>query len=101
MLKQPRIRDEKYRRYIAEQPCLICGGTDVQASHIRIGQEGGMGLKPGDDLVWPLCVAHHAEFDAGQREFIHKYADEIGLDIMRELKAILRTRYGAWKLRNR
>ena len=67
------IRDTEYRRHVAAQPCLICGAIDVQASHIRLGLEGGLGLKPPDDLCWPLCVGHHAEFDRGQDAFLKKH----------------------------
>lgn len=57
--KQHVIRDEKYRRHIASQPCVCCGGEDVQAAHVRMGQEAGMGRKPGDDMCWPGCVKCH------------------------------------------
>ena len=61
MLKEPKIRSEKHRRFIASLPCVICRCTDTQAAHIRTGNSAGMGLKSGDDCCLPLCVRCHAE----------------------------------------
>lgn len=59
LAKTEYIRDEKHRRFIASLPCVICCRTDVQAAHIRHGNDAGMGLKSGDDCVVPLCVDCH------------------------------------------
>lgn len=61
MLKEPKIRSEKHRRFIASLPCIVCGATDTQAAHIRTGNGAGMGLKSGDDCCVPLCVRCHSE----------------------------------------
>ena len=61
MLKKPKIRDEKHRRFIASLPCVLCSGMNVQAAHIRIGNNAGMALKSGDDCCLPLCITHHKQ----------------------------------------
>lgn len=67
-------------------PCVICGGTGVQAAHIRYGQRGGIGLKPGDDHITPLCHFHHAEqhhFTTGEKtekSAEEKWWDSKGID---------------------
>jgi hypothetical protein len=33
----------------------------MEAAHVRIGTDGGTGMKPGDNWVIPLCGHHHAE----------------------------------------
>lgn len=64
--RQPRIKEENHLRFIASCPCLICGGTDVQAAHIRFADltidkpYTGKGEKPDDKYTVPLCVYHHA-----------------------------------------
>lgn len=35
-------RSEKYRRWIASQPCLICASPETQAAHT---ERGGRGMK--------------------------------------------------------
>ncbi len=61
MLKEPRIRDVKHRRWIASLPCCVTGVSGYsQAAHIRHGHAGGLGLKPSDDLCVPLHFMSHA-----------------------------------------
>lgn len=31
----------------------------IEAAHVRIGTDGGIGLKPGDQWTIPLCSMHH------------------------------------------
>lgn len=33
--------------------------TRVEAAHVRSSQEGGIGMKPGDNWSIPLCSVHH------------------------------------------
>lgn len=87
--KRPRLRDRKYLDSYEGTPCEVCGseGTTVGA-HMRTGHEGGVGLKPSDDLTVGLCFTHHAEQE-----------DNPGPEWWLEniLKPILRNRYQEWK----
>ncbi len=57
--KPERIRDEKWRRYLHEQPCRRCGTTTgCQAAHLGHGRP-----KPGDDQCVSLCPPCHAAMD--------------------------------------
>lgn len=58
--KERRIRDEKYRRYVASLSCRVCGKSPCQAAHLG---HSNMGLKPGDDQIVPLCPEHHYSMD--------------------------------------
>lgn len=58
--KNKPIRSEKHRRFIASLPCVVSGAHDTQAAHIRLGNGGGMGMKPCDSCTIPLSVAQHA-----------------------------------------
>ena len=65
-----RLRSKDHLRWIASQPCLICGFMPVQAAHIRYDHAGAMALKPGDNLVVPLCVDHHRQqHENGERQW--------------------------------
>ncbi|HZS57591.1 MAG TPA: DUF968 domain-containing protein [Bryobacteraceae bacterium] len=71
----PRVRSQKHLSFIRELPCCICGnGTTVEAAHIRFTDlraaknNPGIGAKPSDTFVCPLCNTHHREQ--------HAYGDE-------------------------
>lgn len=62
MLKEPKIKSGKHRRFISTLECLVCGIQGMtQAAHIRVGNQAGMGLKSGDNHCVPLCVRCHRE----------------------------------------
>lgn len=72
-LKTKMIRSKIHLRYVAEKPCVICGRPDVQAAHIRY-TGAGVGLKPCDSFVVPLCIEHHQEqHSMNERMFWHLY----------------------------
>jgi hypothetical protein len=54
-----RIRSKEHLRFVALQPCLICGRAPAQAHHIRFAQAKGLGLKVSDEFTVPLCAIHH------------------------------------------
>lgn len=48
--------------------------TLIEAAHVRNGTDGGMGKKPSDCYVIPLCAEHHREqHRIGERSFSKKY----------------------------
>ena len=56
-----RVRSKEHLRFVARQPCLICGRTPSQAHHIRYAQAKGIALKVSDEFTVPLCAIHHME----------------------------------------
>lgn len=54
------IKSRSHLVYVSEQPCTICRRTDVQSAHLRF-TGAGMGMKPCDSFVVPLCIEHHTE----------------------------------------
>ena len=56
-----RIRNRDHLRYVASQPCLVCGRSPSQAHHLRFAQPRAMGRKVSDEFTVPLCAAHHHE----------------------------------------
>jgi len=66
---QPRrIRDRDHIRYVAKQPCLICGRQPCDAHHLRFTQSRALGRKVSDEFTVPLCRGHHRE--------VHRCGDE-------------------------
>ena len=61
-LSEPkRIRSKEHLRFVAQQPCVICGRTPSQAHHVRYAQPKGLALKVSDEFTVPLCTIHHSE----------------------------------------
>jgi len=54
-----RIRCKEHLRFVAEQPCLVCGRSPSHAHHIRYAQPRGIALKVSDEFTVPLCAIHH------------------------------------------
>jgi hypothetical protein len=54
-----RIRDKEHLRYVASQPCIVCGRTPAHAHHIRFAQPKALGRKVSDEWTVPLCASHH------------------------------------------
>ena len=56
-----RLRDKAHLRFVASQPCLVCGRSPADAHHLRFTQPRAMGLKVSDEFTVPLCRAHHRD----------------------------------------
>ena len=56
-----RHRSKEHLRYVAEQPCAICGRSPSHAHHVRFAQSKGLALKVSDEFTVPLCAIHHSE----------------------------------------
>ena len=54
-----RVRSKDHLRFVANQPCLICGRSPSHAHHVRFAQSRGLSLKVSDEFTVPLCAIHH------------------------------------------
>jgi hypothetical protein len=54
-----RIRDKDHLRFVARQPCLVCGRQPSDAHHLRFAQPRALGMKVSDEFTVPLCRSHH------------------------------------------
>lgn len=90
--KKNYIRDKKFLRWLAEQPCMKCkyvGAT--QAAHL---EKGGRGIKGGDDKARPLCCVRKGELGCHEKLDQHleiRYWEE-NLN-----RALLMPVYETWK----
>jgi ERF superfamily len=54
-----RYRNREHLRFVAKQPCLICGRTPSDPHHLRYLQPRALGRKASDEFAVPLCRVHH------------------------------------------
>jgi DNA recombination protein Rad52 len=63
-----RLRDKAHLRFVASQPCLVCGRQPSDPHHLRFAQPRALGLKVSDEFTVPLCRGHHRQ--------LHQAGDE-------------------------
>src|SRR6202790_2671230 len=56
-----RHRDKGHLKFVASQPCLVCGRSPADAHHLRFTQPRAMGRKVSDEFTVPLCRTHHRD----------------------------------------
>ncbi len=74
------IRCAGHLKFVRGFACAIFGRLGhecegkTEAAHVRIGTDGGIGQKPSDKFVIPLCSGAHAEqHRIGEKSFEDKY----------------------------
>ena len=81
-----RLRDREHVRFVAKQPCLICGRIPSDPHHLRFVQRQALGRKVSDEFTVPLCRGHHRE--------LHRRGDEaawwqkVGIDPAASARAL-------------
>jgi hypothetical protein len=63
-----RLRDKEHRKFVAGQPCLLCGRIPADPHHLRFAQPRALGRKVSDEFTVPVCRLHHQE--------LHRRGDE-------------------------
>jgi hypothetical protein len=66
--KPVRERDREHLRFVASQPCLVCGRTPSDAHHVKFAEQRAMGRKVSDKFTVPVCRLHHRN--------LHRRGDE-------------------------
>jgi hypothetical protein len=66
--KTIRLRDKEHCKFVAAEPCIVCGRTPADAHHLRFAQPRPHGRKVSDEYTVPVCRSHHRE--------LHRYGDE-------------------------
>jgi hypothetical protein len=69
MIGEPkRLRDKAHLKFVASQPCLVCGRQPCDPHHLRFAQPRAVGKKVSDEFTVPLCRGHHRQ--------LHQTGDE-------------------------
>ena len=63
-----RLRDKTHLKFVASQPCLVCGRQPCDPHHLRFAQPRGIGLKVSDEFAVPLCRGHHRQLHQTSNE---------------------------------
>jgi hypothetical protein len=66
--KPTRERDPDHLRFVAAQPCIVCGRTPSDPHHIKFAEQRAMARKVSDRFTVPICRLHHRE--------LHRRGDE-------------------------
>jgi hypothetical protein len=81
-----RYRNREHLRYVAQQPCLICGRKQSDPHHLRYLQPRALGRKASDEFAVPLCRSHHrAVHRAGDEQAWWKAAGIDPVKVARQL----------------
>ena len=56
-----RLRDKEHLKFVASQPCVVCGRQPSDPHHLRFAQPRAIGLKVSDEFTVPLCRGHHRQ----------------------------------------
>jgi hypothetical protein len=59
--KPARERDRNHLRFVASQPCLVCGRAPSDAHHLKFTEQRAMGRKVSDKFTVPVCRLHHRD----------------------------------------
>jgi hypothetical protein len=54
--KPVRERDRNHLRFVAAQPCLVCGRTPSDPHHVKFAEQQSMGRKVGDKFTFVGCT---------------------------------------------
>jgi hypothetical protein len=68
LMEPRRYRNKDHVRFVATQPCTVCGRQPSDPHHIRFAQKRALGRKVSDEFTVPLCRIHHRE--------LHRKGDE-------------------------
>jgi len=63
-----RLRDKAHLKFVATQPCLVCGRQPSDPHHLRFAQPRAIGLKVSDEFTVPLCRGHHRQLHQTSNE---------------------------------
>ena len=93
--KPRRHRDKEHLRFVAKQPCLVCGRKHSDPHHLGFMQPRALGRKVSDEFVVPLCRIHHREVHrAGDGRRWWKQARIDPIDVARKLWSSTRLNEG-------
>ena len=83
-----RIRCKEHLRFVASQPCVICGRSPSHAHHVRYAQSRGLSLKVSDEFTVPLCAIHHDNIHTTGKE--QEWWHERNIDPLKVANALWR-----------
>lgn len=98
LCRHKNYRNADYLSWLRTQKCLVSGGTAECAHHVRLGTNGGKGLKPSDYFCIPLTHDFHTKGPKalhliGEKTFLNSYKIEIVFVFIDQLRRYLIDKY--------
>jgi hypothetical protein len=92
-------RSPAHRNWVRGHACCVCGSMSaIECAHVRVGTDGGTGLKPSDRWCVSLCRDCHAEqHRIGEGPFEQKH----GIHLRTLAEAFFRASPHRFKLESR
>lgn len=98
-LSEPRRRrDRTHLRFVASEPCLLCGRQPADAHHLRFMQPRAMGRKVSDEFTVPLCRTHHRALHQSGNEAA--WWDDLDIDAPSIAQGLWEQSHSATPIRN-
>jgi len=72
--RETRFRSQRHLKHVRSHACVACDAeAPIEAAHVRLGSDGGMGSKPSDFYAVALCGGpdgcHARQHSIGERTF--------------------------------
>jgi len=94
-----RYRNREHLRYVAQQPCLVCGRKPSDPHHLRHVQPRALGRKASDEFAVPLCRFHHRAVHRARDE--RAWWQSAGIDPLKVARKLWRkTRVNEGRIRD-
>ena len=93
-----RLRDKSHLKFVASQPCLICGRQPSDPHHLRFAQPRAIGLKVSDEFTVPLCRGHHRQVHQAGNEVA--WWEDLQIDALEIAKGLWEQSHSASTMRD-
>jgi hypothetical protein len=84
----PLRRNKAHLKFVASQPCLLCGRHPSDPHHLRFAQTRAFGRKVSDEFTVPLCRTHHRQLHRSGNELKWWKAVAPGADPLHNAKTL-------------
>lgn len=91
-----RWQSPSHRAFVRKQfACAFCGEMEIkrEAAHVRMNSGAGMGEKPDDWRVVPLCGGpmgcHAKQHQIGEPAFWRRYKEKVGQDVEQLIASLI------------
>ena len=86
--REQKLPSKKYKKYIKEHPCSVCGQFPVDAHHMEAVGMGGANKDGFKDYTCvPLCRLHHGEYHSAG---IHYFESRYNVNLWKDVSNLLR-----------
>src|SRR6266511_2549004 len=93
-----RYRNPDHLRYVAQQPCLVCGRKPSDPHHLGFTQPRALSRKVSDEFAVPLCRGHHRAVHRSRDE--RAWWRQAGIDPIQVARRLWKETHGMGQLRS-